>query len=128
MVKAKTYQNPSAMAGAADICMQGYFDSLKADADACRAEASTKTFADASYAGCQASLILALRKQIGVCRDEAEDLLKEKDDLTALVKQGAGAGCEKLVDQAAEICRDNANKFSGLAQSAAMTACEQAGL
>ncbi len=128
MVKAKVFQNPSALAGAANFCMQGYFDSLKAAADACRADAATKTFVDASYAGCQASLIFGLREQIGICKDEAKDLLKEKDELTNRVSAGAGAGCEKLTEQAAGICRENANKFTGIAKSAATSACETAGL
>lgn len=128
IVKAKIFQNPSALAGAADVCMQGYFDSLKAAADACRADAATKTFVDAEYAGCQGSLILGLRDQIGMCRDEAKRLLKEQDELTTRVSAGAGAGCEQLSNQATEICRENANKFTGLAQSAATTACKTAGL
>ena len=128
MVKAKIFQNPSALAGAAEICMQGYFASLEAQAKACRADAATKTFADASYAACQASLIFDLREQVDICKDEARDLLTDKNDLTVRVSEGANSGCTKLAEQATEICRDNANKFSGLAQSAAMTACEGAGL
>ena len=128
MVKAKIFQNPSALAGAAEVCMQGYFDSLKAEADACRADAAAKTFVDAEYAACQGSLILGLRDQVGICNDEAKGLLKEKDELTTRVSTGAGAGCEKLAQQATEICRENANKFTGLAQSAATTACKTAGL
>jgi hypothetical protein len=128
MVKAKIFQNPSALAGAADVCMQEYFDGLKAEADACRVDASTKTFVDVEYAGCQGSLILGLRDQIGICKDEANGLLKENDELTARVSAGAGAGCEKLSEQVTEICRENANKFTGLARSAATTACKTAGL
>ena len=128
MVKAKIFQNPSALAGAADVCMQGYFDSLKAEADTCRADAAAKTFVDAEYAACQGSLILGLRDQIRICEDEAKGLLKEKDELTTRVSAGAATGCEKLSEQATEICRENANKFAGLAQSAATTACKTAGL
>ena len=127
-VKAKIFQNPSAMAGAAETCMQRYFEGLEADADACRAEASEATLPAASYAACQATLIFDLREQIGGCRDEAQNLLEQNDELTSLVKDGAAAGCEKLVAQAASICRENAGKFDGLAESTAMTACEQAGL
>ncbi len=128
MVKAKIFQNPSALAGAADVCMQGYFDSLKAAAEACRADAATQTFVDASFAACQASLIFGLMDQVGICRDEAKNLLKAKDELTNRVSTGAGAGCVKLVEQATGICRENANKFTGLAQSAATSACKSAGL
>ncbi len=58
MVKAKIFQTPSALASAADVCMKGYFDSLKAAADACRADAAIQMFVDASFAACQASLIV----------------------------------------------------------------------
>lgn len=128
VVKAKTFQNPSALAGAAEICMQGYFDSLEADASACRTEAETKPLAGAEFAACQASLILGLRNQIDLCQQEAGSLLKESDELTMRVKSGAGSGCERLVQQAYGMCRASAAEFSGLAESAAITACEAAGL
>ncbi len=128
VVKAKTFQNPSALAGAAELCMEGYFESLESDATACRTEAATKPLAGAEFAACQASLILGLRNQIDVCQREARSLLKESDDMTMRVKSGAGVGCNRLVQRATEICRENAAKFSGLAESAATTACEAAGL
>lgn len=128
MVQAKMFQNPSAMAGAADICMHMDFENLKIDADSCRSEASTKTIPAASYAACQTSLIFDLIGKVDDCEDEAEELLQGKGEVLKAVKQGALAGCERLAERAGEICRENANKFSGISQSAAVTACEQAGL
>lgn len=127
MLKAKIFQNPSALAGAADLCNQAYFENLKDMADTCRAEAATKTLPGAEYAACQASLILGLDRHVRICEEEAEGLLEGGDALTAQIKAGAASGCRQLVGQATEICRENANKFTGLAQSAATSACEVAG-
>lgn len=128
MGQAKMFQNPSAMAGAADICMHIHFENLKTAADTCRTEASTKTIPGASYAACQTSLIFDLVGQVDDCEKEAQELLQGEGEVLEAVKQGAITGCESLAENAAAICRDNANKFSGIAQSAALSACEQAGL
>lgn len=127
MGKVKMFQNPSAMAGAAEICMQTHFDNLKEAADTCRQEAAAKAIPSASYAACQASLIFELAGQVDECEDEAEKLLTGGGEMQNQVIEGAKLGCQKLAQQAAAICLENANKFSGLAQSAAVTACEQAG-
>ncbi len=49
-------------------------------------------------------------------------------EVSTRISTGAGTGCVKLVEQATGICRENANKFTGLAQSAATSACKSAGL
>ncbi len=128
MVQAKMFQNPSAMAGAADICMHIHFENLNTAADTCRSEASTKTIPGASYAACQTSLIFDLVGQVNDCEDEADDLLQGEGEVLEAVKQGAITGCERLAERAAAICRENADKFHVLAKSAAMSACEQGGL
>lgn len=128
MGQAKMFQNPSAMAGAADICMHIHFENLKTDADTCRSEASKKAIPSASYAACQTSLIFNLIGQVDDCEEEAKELLQGTGEVLKSVKQGANSGCKRLAERAAVICRENANKFKGLAQSTAMTACEQAGL
>jgi len=128
MVHAKILQNPSALAGAAEFCMQTYFGNLKADADACRAEAAAKPLAGAELVACQAALIFGLHDQIELCRQEANDLKGANNELATQVGLGADIGCDSLVKQAAEICGDSAKKFNGLAQSAAESACEAAGL
>ncbi len=128
MVHAKTLQNPSALAGAAQVCMTVYFDSLRTEAEACRAHAEKKTLPGAEFAACQATLILGLRDQIDTCHREASNLYREGDELTARVSGGAKSGCFGLSEQATKLCRDNAEKFSGLAEAAAEGACEAAGL
>ena len=127
MGKVKMFQNPSAMAGAAEVCMQTHFDNLKEDADTCRQEAAAKAIPSASYAACQTSLIFELAGQVDECEDEADKLLTGEGEMQNQVIEGAKLGCQKLGQQAAAICLENANKFTGLAQSAAVTACEQAG-
>ena len=127
MGKVKMFQNPSAMAGAAEVCMQTHFENLKHAADTCRQEAAGKAIPSASYAACQTSLIFELAGQVDECEDEAEELLTGEGEMQNQVIEGAKLGCQKLAQQAAAICLENANKFSGLAQSAAVTACEQAG-
>lgn len=127
MGQVKMFQNPSAMAGAAEICMQIHFENLKTAADKCRSEANTKTIPGASHAACQASLISDLIGQVNDCEKEAKDLLQGKGEVLESVKRGANSGCKRLAEQAAVICRENANRFDGLSQSAAMTACKQAG-
>lgn len=124
----KMFQNPSAMAGAAEMCMQTQFENLKSAADACRTEASTKAVPQVSNAACQTSLIFDLISKVNDCKKEAKELLQGDGPLLESVKQGANSGCKRLSDRAAVICRENAAKFGGLAQSAAITACEQAGL
>jgi hypothetical protein len=128
MGKVKMFQNPSAMAGGAEVCMQIHFDNLNEAADTCRQEAAAKAIPSASYAACQASLIFELAEQVDDCRKEAEKLLTGDGEMQNQVIEGAKLGCQKLAEQAAAICIKNANKFSGLAQSTAIAACEQAGL
>lgn len=128
MGQVKMFQTPSAMAGAAEICMQAHFDNLKSAADSCREQAALKSIPSASFAACQASLIFELAGQVDECEAEAEGLLTGSGALLNQLIDGAKRGCQKLAQQAAEICHENGNKFSGLAQSAAITACEQAGL
>ena len=127
MGKVKMFQNPSAMAGAAEICMQTHFDNLKEAADTCRQEAAGKAIPSASYAACQAEMIFELADQVDECENEAEKLLTGSGEMQSHVIGGAKLGCQRLAEQALAICLENANKFSGLAQSAAVTACEQAG-
>lgn len=128
MGMAKMFQNPSAMAGAADMCMQTHLENLKFAAEACRTEASTKAVPEVSYAACQASLIFDLINQVGDCEKEAKELLQGDGQILESVKKGANSGCKRLAERVAVICRENAAKFEGFAQSAAMTACKQAGL
>jgi hypothetical protein len=129
MVSAKVLQNPSALAGAAEVCMQNYFDVLSAEANECREQAATKKLSGPELAACQATLILGLRDQIETCREQAEDLSGEDNALASQVGAGAINGCEQLVEQSKKICRDNATKFSsGLGQSTAEGACKAAGL
>ena len=128
MVHAKTLQNPSALAGAAEVCMGIYCDELSAAAEVCRVEAAAKALPGAEFAACQATLIIGLRKQIETCRIEANSLSGENSDLIARVTSGAEAGCSALTRQATQLCRDNARTFSGVAKAAAETACEAAGL
>ncbi len=129
MVHAKILQNPCALAGAAAVCMQSYFDELTAEANACRDEAALKALPGPEYAACQAALILGLRDQVEICREEADGLSDRDDLLAARVGAGAANGCNALVEEAKAICRDNAAKFSSnLAQTAADAACDAAGL
>lgn len=128
MVHAKTLQNPSALAGAAEVCMAVYFEELSVAAEECRVEAAVKPLAGAEFAACQATLILGLRKQIEMCRTEANSLSGENSNLIADVAGGAESGCSTLSRQATQLCRDNARTFSGVAEAAAETACEAAGL
>ena len=93
-----------------------------------RQEAAAKAIPSASYAACQASLIFELAEQVDDCRNEAEKLFTGNGEMQNQVIEGAKRGCQKLAEQAAEICENNANTFSGLAQSTAIVACEQAGL
>ena len=129
MVRVKVLQNPAALVGAAEICMQNYFDALSDEADNCRQEAANKKLSGAELAACQATLILGLREQVETCRDQAEDLSGDANPLVSQVGAGAISGCDQLVEQSGKICRDNAAKFSsGLVQSTAEGACKAAGL
>lgn len=129
MVHAKALQNPSALTGAAEVCMQNYFDVLSAEADDCRAEAAEKTLSGPELAACQADLILGLRDQLEMCTDEAEKLGETGNELAVQVGVGANQGCDRLRQQSEKICRDNAAKFSSsIAQSTAEGACKAAGL
>ena len=129
MDRVKVLQNPSALVGAAQICMQNYFDALSAEADDCREEAATKKLSGPELAACQATLILGLREQVEICREQAEGLSSEDNAFASQVGAGAINGCDKLVEQSTKICRDNAAKFSsGLGQSTAEGACKAAGL
>ncbi len=129
MVRAKVVQNPSALAGAAEVCMQNYFAVLSAEADDCREEAATKKLSGPELAACQGTLILGLREQVEMCREQAEGLSSEDNALASQVGAGAIKGCDQLAEQSRKICRDNAGKFSsGLGQSTAEGACKAAGL